>query len=212
VSKYDLYDFTSSGLAHSYKWHLPMVENVILESNAASVFEVGCGNGSLGKHIMSKYELDYQGMDSSSKGIERAKENGKFDDKFLLGDVTHENKNLGGCYDLCISIDVIEHVVDLSGYLTFIKQRLKPDGVVFISTTYHSYLKWLLLAIFGKMSSHVDPLWPGGRCKFFSKKDLLELFTQHGFVVDVATSGLRLNGPVIPSSFYVTAKLVEKGV
>ena len=206
MSKYDLYDFTSTGLAHSYKWHLPMVENIIVKSNAARVFEVGCGNGSLGKHIMSKYELDYQGIDSSSKGIERAKENGKFYDKFLLGDVTCENKNLEGGYDLCISMDVIEHVADLSGYLTFIKQRLKPGGVVFISTTYHSYLKWLLLAIFGKMSSHVDPLWPGGRCKFFSKKQLTKLFHENGFVTEISKGGLGL----IPSSFYVTAKLAPK--
>jgi len=198
-----IYNYTSSGLAHSYKWHLPMVENVILETNAASVFEVGCGNGSLGKHIMSKFELDYQGMDTSSKGIEYAKENGKFDDKFLLGDVTCVNENLGGCYDLCISIDVIEHITNLSGYLTFIKQRLKPGGVIFVSTTYHSYLKFLLLAILGKMSSHVDPLWPGGRCKFFSKDQLMKLFLENGFIPEISTGGLRL----IPSSFYVTAKL-----
>lgn len=190
------------------KENVILIENVIFKSNAKSVFEVGCGNGSLGKHIMQKYELDYRGMDSSSKGIEIAKANGKIDDKFLLGDVTCENKNLSGLYDLCLSIDVIEHVVGLSGYLTFIRQHLKPGGIAFISTTYHSYLKWLLLAILNKTSSHVDPLWPGGRCKFFSKKDLLELFNQHGFTIDVATSGPR----VIPSSFYVTAKLVEKGV
>jgi len=206
MSKFKLYRFNSSELAHSYEWHLPKIFETINTSKPKEIFEIGCGNGSLGKIIVNQTNLSYTGMDSSHEGIVIAKEQSITNACFLLGDVTDTSTNLGKSFDLCISIDVVEHIVDLSGYFYFIKQHMKPDGTLFITTTYHSYLKWLLLAILGRVSSHVDPLWPGGRTKFFNSKQLKELFHQHGFTITLSTGGLRF----LPSSFYVIAKLKNK--
>lgn len=203
-----LYRYDNGDLAHSYKWHLPFILNNLqkkIESyeKKLSLLEVGCGNGSLGKHIIKNYDVNYHGIDISYEGIEFAKKGG-FEKNFTLMDASNKTSKLNSTFDICISIDVIEHIVDLNSYIKFIKSHLKKSGTLILTTTYHSYYKWLALAILGKISSHLDPLWPGGRCKFFDKKQLNNFFSKNDFILDISTSGKNF----IPSSFHILGKKI----
>jgi hypothetical protein len=62
-----------------------------------------------------------------------------------------------------------------------IRQSVKDDGIVIISTPYHGYLKNLALAVAGKWDFHHHPVRIGGHIKFWSRKTLTDLFVENGF-------------------------------
>tara|TARA_B100000989_G_C19325300_1_gene378484 strand:- start:54 stop:665 length:612 start_codon:yes stop_codon:yes gene_type:complete len=198
----DKYSFSSASLAHSYRWHLPEIIKIIRKHKPKRLLDLGCGNGSLVKHLISNFNIDCIGIDPSEDGITFAKDGG-FDKNFYLLDDDKVKKFKKGDFDMIISIDVIEHVHNTSEYLEFIKSLLTPNSIFYFTTTYHSKFKWLLLALAGRTSEHVDPLWPMGRCKFFNKKQLQKLLSENGLDYDIFTSGKNF----LPSSFNVISSL-----
>jgi Methyltransferase domain len=77
-----------------------------------------------------------------------------------------------GTFPLVVSLEVIEHCFDPRAFARTFLSLIAPDGVGFLSTPYHSYLKNLALAVSGKMESHFTALWDGGHVKFFAIKTL----------------------------------------
>jgi hypothetical protein len=53
-----------------------------------------------------------------------------------------------------------------------------------VSTPYHGYLKNLLIALLGRYDQHHTVLWDGGHIKFFSRKTLESMLTEHGFIME----------------------------
>ena len=84
-------------------------------------------------------------------------------------------------FDLVISIEVIEHLLCPKELVRVARKVLKRDGRLIISTPYHGYLKYLALAVSGKMDRHLTVLWDGGHVKFFSPTTLTNLLKSEGF-------------------------------
>ena len=159
---------------------MPDVERLLERiGKEASIFELGCGNGSNAAYLTSK-GYTVVGVDPSTSGIEIAKQN--FPEcRLVLGSTEDDLAGRFGKFDVVLSLEVIEHVYSPKRYVEVVRDLLKPGGIVIISTPYHSYLKNLALAVSGKMDAHYTALWEGGHIKFWSPATISTLFSRGGF-------------------------------
>ena len=145
----------------------------------ASVFEIGCGNGSTANKL---HELGWEvaGVDPSKTGIEMA--NRHFPQLRLEeGSAYDDLAGKYGRFPAVISLEVVEHVYDPRAFARTVYELLDDGGVAILSTPYHGYLKNLALAVSGKMDDHFTALWDGGHIKFWSRKTLSTLLRETGF-------------------------------
>ena len=99
------------------------------------VIDVGCGGGLLCEPL-SRLGAEVTGIDAGKNNIEVAKRHSKEKDvsvnykKCLPEDVV---KN-GNTYDVVISLEVIEHVINAEDFVKTCCQLLNPGGVIIFST------------------------------------------------------------------------------
>lgn len=177
------YGYGTADLGHHHAYLLPVVERIIAEQNLARekrrVFDLGCGNGSVGAFLHRKgYEVT--GVDPSEDGIER-------------GNAAHPYLNLrvGSCYDdlateygqfpIVVSLEVVEHVYSPKKYAHTLYALVEAGGMAIVSTPYHGYWKNLALSIANHWDAHQSPLWEHGHIKFWSRNTLSKLLLDSGF-------------------------------
>ena len=186
MSSYNIngYRWGSTSLSGAHDYLLGPVfsemEILNLEDSEKRVFELGCGNGSVGHQFWLK-GWSVTGVDPSSEGIGKANIS-----------YPHLNLNEGSAYDdlaskygifpVVTSLEVVEHVYSPRLYAHTLFSLLKPGGTAIISTPYHGYWKNIALAITGKMDSHFTALWDDGHIKFWSIKTLNILLKEAGFI------------------------------
>jgi 2-polyprenyl-6-hydroxyphenyl methylase/3-demethylubiquinone-9 3-methyltransferase len=109
-----------------------------------AVLDVGCGAGLICEPL-SRLGADITGVDASEEniGVARAHSEGAgLDIRYLAGELG--SLDLGD-FDLVISLEVIEHVADKSAFLASLAARLKPDGLLIMSTPNRTAASKLLL-------------------------------------------------------------------
>ena len=172
------------GPARSYtdSYLAPIVLAICRQYGARRILDIGCGNGSLCRELA---EAGFQvvGMEPSGSGIAIARqsvpgvafyEHGVYDDP---GNIPE------GDFDLAVSTEVIEHLFQPSALLKFAAAKLKPGGVLVVSTPYHGYLKNLAISLANGWDRHHAPLSDGGHIKFWSRRNLTALLESCGFRV-----------------------------
>lgn len=175
------YDKPQLGCAHDYL--LPVIDRVLagLSFKEKRVFDLGCGNGSVGNWMRGN-GWQVTGVDPSTSGIEVAKR--EFPDcKFEVGSCYDPLVDSYGQYPLVVSLEVVEHVYAPRDYAKCVYNLLEPGGYALVSTPYHGYLKNLALALTGKMDSHFTALWDHGHIKFWSVQTLTALFSEAGLSI-----------------------------
>lgn len=172
------YAYRDVQLGHAHAYLLPEVDIALADSAPKSVFDLGCGNGSVAKHLAKRFEV--VGIDASPSGIAEA--NAAFPDLRLnIGSVYDDLASVYGQFDVVVSLEVVEHLIDPRLYARRMFDLVRPGGTAIVSTPYHSYLKNLALAITGRMDAHFTALWDGGHIKFWSVKTLTALLSGAGF-------------------------------
>ncbi|MBI4064982.1 class I SAM-dependent methyltransferase [Candidatus Gottesmanbacteria bacterium] len=118
-----------------YVWK-SYLEKYIPSDKNISFLEVGCG---MGHNIYALRKLGYKnivGIDYSAECVDICKERGF--DALLINERNESKfyKAYAHSFDLIILYDVLEHYVPTDGVilLRFIKQSLKDNGTIFIST------------------------------------------------------------------------------
>lgn len=181
----DYVDYRYRGSEH---WNTKFAEyllNVVRGlPGVESVCELGCGNGALAR-VLAEEGYRIEGVDASESGIAMARRNSSdvmFHRDLIDGGI---GGRLGKAhrFDLVISSEVIEHLYRPSDLLEAALSLLRPYGWLVLTTPYHGYLKYLALAVGGRMDRHLNPHWDGGHIKFFSVRTLRELLQQHQFLV-----------------------------
>lgn len=143
------------------------------------IFELGCGNGATAKQLCD-LGYDVTGVDSSTSGIKVA--NGAYPNiKLRVGSAYDDLAGRYGQFPAVVSLEVIEHCYDPRAFAKTFYELLSDDGVGYISTPYHGYVKNLAIALMGKGDRHYSPLWDHGHIKFFSPNTLREILTEAGF-------------------------------
>jgi 2-polyprenyl-3-methyl-5-hydroxy-6-metoxy-1,4-benzoquinol methylase len=177
------YRYHDAELNFSHEYLLPVVVSELRRRSVGmekSVFDLGCGNGSVANYISS---LGYTvaGIDPSAEGIAVA--NAKFPTLKLEQGSAYDDLSRFGRFSFVVSLEVIEHIYSPREYAANIFKLLNEGGHALISTPYHGYLKNLVLAASGAMDKHFTVLWDHGHIKFWSRQTLTQLLTEAGLEV-----------------------------
>lgn len=172
------YDDSARNPSHSYL--LPTIKSELARLSPPSkrLFDLGCGNGSVGAALYSQ-GWEVTGVDPSREGLEQAKANYPML-HLELGSAYDDLASVYGLFPVVISLEVVEHVYSPRAFARGLADLLEPGGTAILSTPYHGYFKNLALALTGKMDAHFTALWDHGHIKFWSMNTLSTLLSEAG--------------------------------
>jgi 2-polyprenyl-3-methyl-5-hydroxy-6-metoxy-1,4-benzoquinol methylase len=183
MTQYQDYGFYNDLPAHTFFYLQQPLLSLLNKDKNHCILDLGCGNGHLVNYLLAK-GFNVFGTDASEKGIAIARQTNP--DRFFVQDLATgrlPNELANYNFDTIISTEVIEHLFDPGGFISFCKQTLNGKGELIISTPYHGYLKNLGISIFNKWDTHFSPGWHGGHIKFWSPATLSHVLTNSGFTV-----------------------------
>ncbi len=124
-------------LANARRWVLPFVQQVKPHLAGMQLLEIGCGQGSL-LRAFSEAGCKCAGVEMYPLWLEKANE--WLQPELISGKVRLINSNiydvdaekdLGTKFDIIILKDVIEHIHDQEKLIGWMKNFLKPGGIIF---------------------------------------------------------------------------------
>lgn len=174
-----LYSYLDANEGHHHTYIKPILSSVLSKHGVRTIFDLGCGNGSLANYLSSNYQV--VGVDNSETGIAEARRSYPHV-RLELASVYDDLAARFGQFDAVASIEVVEHLFDPRLYARRMFSLTRPGGIAIVSTPYHGYWKNLALAITGKMDAHFTALWDGGHIKFWSVRTLTQLLLEAGFM------------------------------
>jgi 2-polyprenyl-3-methyl-5-hydroxy-6-metoxy-1,4-benzoquinol methylase len=177
------YRYTGAELNASHTYLLPSVIDVLERTSShvreKSLFDIGCGNGSIADRI-AQLGFRVAGIDPSTEGIAQAKIH-----------YPHLNIHTGSAYDdlrkqfgsfsYVLSLEVVEHLYSPKAFASTAYNLLHAGGYAIISTPYHGYLKNLAIAATNGFDKHFTAMWDHGHIKFWSIQTLSQLLSEAGF-------------------------------
>ncbi|WP_352812751.1 class I SAM-dependent methyltransferase [Mesorhizobium sp. M0965] len=174
------YTYDSHETNDSHNILLPAVDRIVAEFTPNNIFDLGCGNGSVAKHLSNRCVVT--GIDPSISAVAIA--NQAYPDiKIESGSAYDDLRAQYGTFDMVLSLEVVEHLYDPRAFARNVYKLLNPGGTAVISTPYHGYMKNLALALTGQMDAHFWALWDGGHIKFWSIRTLGILLKEVGLEV-----------------------------
>jgi len=127
------HEMTSRRQYFEYLLHSYAYEFAADLAEARVVLDFGCNVG-YGTNIISRNAKKAVGIDVSTKAIETATQAYKGENlNFHIFDGQRAPFD-DGSFELIVSFQVMEHIIDTSSYLSEIKRLLRPGGMVVITT------------------------------------------------------------------------------
>lgn len=148
------------------------------------ILDVGCGYGGLGRNLRARGVAQVFGVEiNPDAGSQLA---GVYAD-YWIGDVEQVNLPDGiEDFDCIVFADVLEHLRDPWGTLTRYLQRLKPGGYVVASIPNVRNIALLYnLVVRGQWRYEDSGLLDRTHLRFFTRKEILDLFSQNGLEIEV---------------------------
>jgi len=158
--------------------------------NGYHVLDIGCGGGILSESL-ARLGAQVTAVDLADQNIQIARQHGAqsgLDIEYLCGEVA----DLEGQFDLVFNMEVVEHVADLESFFRASSARVKPGGIMFLSTINRT-IKSFLFAILG--AEYILRLLPRGThqwSKFVAPSTISELASHNGLDT-VQIEGVSLN-------------------
>jgi len=101
----------------------------------ARVLDVGCGFGNLCIDVAEAGASEVVGLDINENVIKFAQENLRKNYRHLQSIITFSQQDLqvfsGGDFDIIVSKDAFEHIIDLESMIAAMKDRLKSGGRIY---------------------------------------------------------------------------------
>ena len=124
-------------LLNAEKYVIPFIEEKFLLKPGMRILEIGCGEGGVLKAFINKgcegvgVEMDAPRIENAKKFLPDDVGTGKI--KFIIKDIYKVDigRDFGGPFDIIVLKDVIEHIHDQAKLIGWMKNFLKPGGIVF---------------------------------------------------------------------------------
>jgi 2-polyprenyl-3-methyl-5-hydroxy-6-metoxy-1,4-benzoquinol methylase len=125
----------------SDKWEFRIAENFI--NTTDRVLEVGSGRGHFLKKLLAK-KIECQGLEFNNDAIKVCQANGIDVTAETIETYSLDNSEK---FDVVVSFQVLEHVVDVHGFIQGCLQALKPKGLLIIAVPNNdSFIKYQMPA------------------------------------------------------------------
>ncbi len=164
-----------------------------------TVLDVGCGAGLLCEPL-ARLGGAVTGVDAAPENIAVAAAHAKaggLDIDYLAGELAQQKV---GLFDIVTLMEVIEHVADPAAFLAQLVARLKPDGLLLLSTPNRTAASRLLLVEAAERLGQV-PRGTHNWDQFLAPEEMADLLTDAGMRVTAMTGiayspskGLHLSG------------------
>lgn len=170
---YDYFEAYPDGASRheNRRLHESILSN-LKNKNQEKVLDVGCGNAWVAKHFLAR-QSEVFSMDISSVNVEKAlstypnpKHTGVIADVFNLPFRQDQ-------FDVIIAAEIIEHVVDPSGFVKALFGVLKPGGTLVVSTPFEEKIKY-------SMCIHCNQATPQfAHLHSFSKQSFIDILEKN---------------------------------
>ena len=176
----------------SYVGERSDVQRLVPET-ARLILDVGCSTGSLGAAIKQRTRSQVIGIEYSREMAEVAS---KLLDRVFVGDaaqILSSNELSAYTFDAILFADVLEHLVDPWSALRSATRFLNEGGVVIASIPNIRHVYTLGNLLFKGYWPYNDRgIHDRTHLRFFTKKNIRELFQGAGLRIDSATATYRL--------------------
>jgi len=164
---------------------------VSLVGTGNRVLDLGCFDGTIGE-ILIKNGNEVCGIDASKKAVKLAREKGI---KAKVGNIEEKFDFEDNFFDVVVSGEIIEHIVDTDFFIDEIRRVLKPNGFLVLSTPNVASLGRRILLFFGKNpyfeASFGFPSYAtAGHIRFFTEDLLLSYLKFKKFEIITFTSDI----------------------
>ncbi|MCX6170078.1 MAG: class I SAM-dependent methyltransferase [Ignavibacteriales bacterium] len=183
-------DVLSSSIARRFQLFslMELIKSISTKSFFERIIEIGCGVGASSKYLDGYYK-QYVGIDYSKEIIQIAnKRYSKDNVEFICSNIKEFRTTQ--IPNLVIGIGILHHMVDLDTALKELNEFTNNETIIaFIEPNSGNPFIQLLRMI----RKIIDKSYSEDQ-SFFSKKDLLDLFSRNGFVVE----GVKYEGYFSP--------------
>lgn len=165
---------------------------------SARCLDLGCGDGGTAGPWISAHAAQYIGVDIAQSAIDKAQARGldarRIED---AGALPFDD----GSFDVVISIEVLEHLLEPQRVAAEALRILRPGGVFLVSVPNVAYWRRRLeLALLARWNPFGDDLstrepWRDPHIRFFTPKTLRRMLEQAGFI-HMRTRGI--GGSLLP--------------
>lgn len=171
-----------------------------IPSWAKKILEVGCGEGSFAKTLISG-KREIWGVEYNAEAANKAKPE-LF--KVFIGAIEEKMNELPDNYfDLIIFNDVLEHLIDPSGVLLDIRAKLSDNGQILASIPNLRFFRVLYNLVFKKDFTYTEiGILDSTHLRFFTNKTMINLFGNSGYVVNTI-SGIFKCRLLYPNVFMI---------
>jgi 2-polyprenyl-3-methyl-5-hydroxy-6-metoxy-1,4-benzoquinol methylase len=181
-----------ANLNPSYIGNRPDIERMIF-CDAKIVLDVGCSVGTLGAAIKARTGAQVFGIELSE---EMANEARNRIDKVFVGDAAEiilQGKLDGYRFDNIIFADVLEHLVDPWGLLKGASKYLDTEGAIIASIPNINHFDTIYnLVLKGHWPYRDRGIHDRTHLRFFTKKNIVDMFEGAGFSIDMIETNYRL--------------------
>ncbi|MFH1769723.1 MAG: methyltransferase domain-containing protein [Parcubacteria group bacterium] len=174
----------------------------------ADILDMGCGSGSLAKVLGEQGHTVY-GADISPEALKLAKEHIEKGFCFDFENGAWPDDLMAMKFDAIIATEVIEHLFDPESFIKKLKQLLKPNGMIIVTTPNLLFWKNRFKIFFGKFEYEEKGIMDFGHIRFFTVKTARKMFekcdlaieAEHHFYPNLYKRGLTFLGKIFPGFF-----------
>jgi len=164
---------------------------------AKSVIDIGCGRGQFLDFIKD------QRTDIAATGVDIAPNISRKGITFYQGDIFALEL---GQFECLVSLQVIEHIADVQGFVARLRELTNPGGTIVISTIAEDSVLFWLARVAKRLRWPVvfNRLYSAHHLQHFRRRSLARLIADHGFRIEetlIHNPPLRaIDTPVMPTT------------
>jgi len=159
---------------------LSLLEDLVADNDR--IFDLGCGDGTIGLLLKEDYTLTVDGCDISEIAVDRAQSHYRIVHQLNIDDEDIPAKS--GSYDIVICTDVLEHTLSPRHALNEIRRLLKDDGIAVISVPNYGFVRYRVNSVMGSVPNIIRDK---RHYNAFTVSYLQELITDCGLDVQTTT-------------------------